>query len=278
MLTSKDSLKIKEIAREGRKLVIEMIMEAGSGHPGPSLSVIDIIATLYSKYLRVDPQNATLITRDRFILSKGHAAPALYAILILNNFVERDAIKNFRKVGGNLQGHPSIKTRGVDCSSGSLGLGLSAACGMALAAKFKNFDSNIYCLIGDGESDEGQIWEAALFATQYKLDNLYVFVDRNMYQYEGKTEEILKLEPLTDKWEAFGWDVWNTDGNEIDDLIATIDDAQKKEGKPKLIIAHTLKGKGVSFMEGNQKFHAKAPTPEEAKAAILELSGKENYG
>lgn len=267
-----ESVKIRNIAREGRKLVIEMIIKAGSGHPGPSLSVIDIIATIYSKYLRVDPHNAKLITRDRFVLSKGHAAPALYAILILKNFIERDSINGFRKIGGNLQGHPSIKTSGVDCSSGSLGLGLSTACGMALSAKLKKFDTNVYCLIGDGESNEGQIWEAALFAAQYKLDNLYVFLDRNMYQYEGKTEEVFKLEPVTEKWKAFGWDVWEANGNNVDELISSIDAAQKKTDKPKLIVAHTLKGKGVSFMEGNQRFHAKAPTIEEAKAAIVELS------
>lgn len=272
MLNMDEIKEIENNAREGRKLVIEMIATADSGHPGPSLSVIDIMATLYSKYLRVDPHDPQLLTRDRFVLSKGHAAPALYAMLILNNFIEKDLITGFRKINGNLQGHPSIKTPGIDCTSGSLGLGLSIACGVALAAKIKKIDSNVYCLIGDGESDEGQIWEAALFAAQFKLDNLYVFLDRNLHQYEGKTEEVFKLEPVTDKWKAFGWDVWNMDGNSVSELITAIDDAQRKTGKPKMLIAHTVKGKGVSFMEGNQAYHAKAPSVEEAVAAIQELS------
>jgi transketolase len=262
---------LEKIARELRRAVIKMTQYAGSGHPGPSLSALDIITALYFHEMRYDAAQPDMLERDRFVLSKGHAAPALYAALIKAGFVPRTEMMRLRTVGGLLQGQPCAKTPGVDCSSGSLGLGLSVACGMALGAKMRGSDAGVYALIGDGETDEGQVWEAALFAAHQCLDNLVVFTDRNNYQYDGPTCEVLGLEPLVDKWRAFGWSVWEIDGHDFRQILATLDEARAVKDQPKMIVAHTIKGKGISFMEGNQAFHAKAPTREQALRALEEL-------
>ena len=260
--------KLREKARAIRKHIIKMSAEAGSGHPGGSLSCADIIATLYFRKMRYDPRKPKWKNRDRFVLSKGHAAPALYAALAVAGFFPVNELKNFRRIDSILQGHPSVITPGVEICSGSLGQGLSVGNGMALAAKLDKMDYHVYVLIGDGESQEGQIWEAAMTAAHYKLDNLTAILDRNGLQIDGKTEDIMGLEPLADKWRAFGWEVFEIDGHNFEELIKALD---KKTEKPKMIIANTIKGKGVSFMEHNVDFHGKAPTQEEAEKALQEL-------
>jgi transketolase len=249
-----------------------MTMHAGSGHPGPSLSIADIVTALYFHEMRYDSTRPDLPERDRFVLSKGHAAPALYAALVEAGFVSRDELLQLRRIDGMLQGHPCITTPGVDATSGSLGLGLSVACGMALGAKMRDLDGRVYVAIGDGETDEGQIWEAALFAAHNSLDNLTAITDRNRYQYDGPTQEVLKLEPLGAKWRDFGWAVWEIEGHDFRQILQALREARDLKGQPQMILAHTIKGKGVSFMEGNQAFHAKAPTREQAERALAELS------
>lgn len=262
---------LEEKAKACRRHVILMTMQAQSGHPGPSLSAMDIITALYFHEMRYDPARPTMKERDRFVLSKGHAAPALYAALAEAGFFPKNELMHFRQVDGLLQGHPCVKTPGVDATSGSLGLGLSVACGMALGAKLCQSDARVYVVIGDGESDEGQIWEAALFAAHHALDNLIVFTDRNQYQYDGATSEVLQLEPLGDKWRAFGWAVWEIDGHDFQQILNVLEQARTLKGQPKMILAHTIKGKGISFMEGDQAFHATAPTREQAERALREL-------
>ena len=255
-------------AKKIRRHIIEMIAEVGSGHPGGSLSATDIITTLFFNMMRYNADNPEWEDRDRFVLSKGHAAPALYAALAEAGFFPINELKNLRKINSILQGHPSIITPGVEICSGSLGQGLSVANGMALAGKIDKKDYHVYVLLGDGEVQEGQIWEAAMSAAHYKLDNLTAILDRNELQIDGKTEDVMGLEPLTDKWRAFGWDVIEVNGHSFDELINAMN---KKSKKPKMIIAHTIKGKGVSFMENNIDFHGKAPTKEEAEKALEEL-------
>lgn len=264
----RNSLDLEKKAKRIRRHIIEMIAEAGSGHPGGSLSAADIITVLFFNKMNYDSNNPKWEDRDRFVLSKGHAAPALYAALAEAGFFSTNELKNLRKINSILQGHPSVITPGVEICSGSLGQGLSVANGMALAAKIDKRGYHVYVLLGDGEVQEGQIWEAAMTAAHYKLNNLTAILDRNGLQIDGRTEDVMGLEPLTDKWRAFGWNVIEVNGHSFEELINAMN---KESEKPKMIIAHTIKGKGVSFMENAVDFHGKAPTKEEAEKALREL-------
>ncbi|MDI6887408.1 MAG: transketolase, partial [Candidatus Thermoplasmatota archaeon] len=239
---------------------------------GGSLSCADIVTALYFHILRHDPKDHKWSERDRFVLSKGHSCPALYAALAESGYFAIDELFTLRKLGSRLQGHPSVlKLPYLEASTGSLGQGLSMAIGMALAAKIDKKDYKVYALIGDGESNEGNIWEAALFAAHHKLDNLIVFLDRNRIQLDDFTEKILSLEPLADKWKAFGWEVKEIDGHNFEEIINAVDWAKQVKSKPVMIIAHTIKGKGVSFMENTAEFHGKAPNKEQYEQAMKEL-------
>ena len=263
---------LEEIARKLRRHIISMIATAGSGHPGGSLSAADILAALYFHVMRHRPQDPHWSDRDRFILSKGHAAPVLYAALAESGYFSVEELGSLRKMGSRLQGHPDSKlTPGVEMSAGSLGMGLSFGIGGALAARLDNRAYWTYVLLSDGECEEGQTWEAALFAAHFKVDNLITMVDCNGMQLTGFTREVMNIEPLSQKWQAFGWNTIDIDGHDIKQILSAITQAKTKKGKPTIIIAHTIKGKGVSFMENNAKFHGKAPTPEEAAKALQEL-------
>jgi len=250
-----------------------MISDAGSGHPGGSLSAADIVTALYFKIMRHDPKNPHWPDRDRFVLSKGHAAPVLYAALAECGYFPMEWLSTLRKTGTCLQGHTdSLLTPGVDVSAGSLGQGLSFAIGIALAARMDNKDYRTYVLLGDGECDEGQIWEAAMFAPNNKLDNLTVFVDYNGLQLDGFTKNIMSLEPFKDKWRSFNWEVLEINGHDMRQILSSVEKAKKLRGKPVVIIAHTVKGKGVSFMENNVDYHGKAPNKAETEIALRELA------
>jgi transketolase len=265
---------LQATALEARKWIVRMIHEAGSGHPGGSLSLVEILTSLYFRVMRHDPENPLWEDRDRLVLSKGHGAPGLYTILALSGYFDREELLTLRKLGSRLQGHPSKnKTPGVDMSTGSLGQGLSIAIGMALGAKLDRKDHRIYCILGDGESQEGQIWEAAMAANHYKVDNLCAILDRNQLQIDGPTEKIMSLEPVFPKFKAFGWHVVEVNGHDFKELLRAFHEAETYKGKPTIIIANTVKGKGVSFMEGSLKFHGKAPTTEEMEQALTELGG-----
>ncbi len=274
MVTTNDIRILEEKARTIRKHVVNMIFEAGSGHPGGSLSCVDIIAVLYFHQMRINPTELKAGERDRFILSKGHAAPTLYAALAERGYFPVNKLHSLRKIGGLLQGHPDTKIPGVEVSTGSLGQGLSISCGIALAEKIDKKDSRVYTLLGDGECDEGQVWEAAILASHYKLDNLTAIIDRNGLQIDGPTEKVLSLEPIAGKWKEFGWNVIEIDGNEIAEIIDAFDETLQIKGKPTVIIAHTLKGKGVSFMEWICAFHGKGLNKDEMKIALQELGGE----
>lgn len=269
-LQSDDIRKLKDKATIIRRHVIRMVHSAGSGHPGGSLSCIDILVALYFHVMKHDPQKKDA-ERDRFILSKGHAAPALFATLAESGYFPISKLESLRKNGGYLQGHPDSSIPGVEVSSGSLGQGLSAANGIALAARLDGTPSRIFVLLGDGECDEGQIWEAAMLSAHYKLDNLVAIVDRNGLQIDGQTEKVMSLEPFSKKWRSFGWHVIQIDGNNIEEIIKAFHETENIIGKPTVIIAHTFKGKGVSFMEWINAFHGKAPTEEEMIRALEEL-------
>jgi len=263
---------LERMARQLRRHVITMIATAGSGHPGGSLSAADIITTLYFKIMRHDPQNPQWPDRDRFILSKGHAAPVLYAALAECGYFPLDELSTLRKLDSRLQGHTDrILTPGVEMSSGSLGQGLSFGIGIALAGKLDARDYQVYVLLGDGECDEGQIWEAAMAAAHYKIDNLTAIVDCNQIQLAGRTCDIMNLEPLADKWRSFNWHVLDINGHDVNQISQAAKKARGIKQRPTVIIAHTVKGKGVSFMENNVDFHGKAPTPEETERALKEL-------
>jgi transketolase len=263
---------LEELANLSRKRVVKMICKAGSGHPGGSLSALDIITALYFEIMQHDPKNPSWEKRDRFVLSKGHAAPALYATLAEAGYFPIDELDTLRQVGSRLQGHPDMKRLpGIEMSTGSLGQGLATAVGMALGLKLSKHRNRVYCMIGDGESEEGSIWEAGMAAKHYKCDNLTVFLDRNELQIDGPTEKVMTLEPLADKWKAFGWNVIEINGHDFKKIIKAVDEAKERQGRPTMIIAHTVKGKGVSFMEGSLKFHGKAPTNEELCKAIEDL-------
>ncbi len=268
-----DFKELQQIANKLRQHIIKMTCAAASGHPGGSLSAADIIAALYFSKLRHNPKEPTWPDRDRFVMSKGHAAPVLYAALAEAGYFPIKYLTTLRKIGSSLQGHiDMLALPGIEMSTGSLGQGLSAANGMALAARLDKKDYRVYCLTGDGECHEGQIWEAAMTSSHHKLDNLTVIVDRNQYQIDGRVEDIKALEPFADKWKAFGFAVFNCDGHKIKSILDTLNKAEKIKGKPQVIIADTIKGKGVSFMEANPlDYHGKAPTVEEEQKAIAEL-------
>jgi transketolase len=261
-----------EIARELRIDILKMLTQAGSGHTGGSLSAIDIITTLYFHKMRYDAKNPAWEKRDRFVLSKGHAAPALYAALARAGYFDPQELMKLRQLGGILQGHPFCRsTPGVEVSTGSLGQGLSMANGIALADKLDKSNTKVYVLLGDGEIQEGQVWEAAMSAAHYKLDNICAIIDNNGLQIDGSVADIMSIAPLPDKWRAFGWEVQEIDGHDFGQIVAALDVADQVKDKPSLIVAHTTKGKGVSFMEGQVKYHGVAPTPEELKLALVEL-------
>ncbi len=266
---------LRKIASKVRADVLRATTEAGSGHPGGSLSATDILVTLYWRVLRHDPKNPRWADRDRFILSKGHAAPALYAVLAERGYFPKQEMHNLRVHGSMLQGHPdATRTPGVEVSSGSLGNGLSVSSGVASALKIDGSKSRVYCLLGDGECDEGLVWEAAMFAAHRGLDNLTAIVDRNGLQIDGPTEKVVSLEPLCDKWAAFGWHVIGVDGHDHAKLLSAFEQAKCTAGKPTVVVADTIKGKGVSFMEGVVAFHGKACTPAELETACRELEGQ----
>jgi len=266
-----EELKIK--ANEIRKDIIEEVYNAKSGHPGGSLSIADIMAVLYFNELRIDEKNPRWEDRDRLVLSKGHCSPALYAALAERGFFSKEALKSFRKIESNLQGHPDLnKVPGVDMTSGSLGQGLSVANGMAISAKMDNKDYRVYAILGDGEIEEGQVWEAAMTANKYKLDNLCVIVDNNNLQIDGTIEEVMSSYPIDEKFKSFGFNVLNIDGNNIEEIISAFETAKQTKNQPTCIIAKTVKGKGVSFMENKAGWHGKAPNEEEYLQAMKDLS------
>lgn len=267
-------MELERIANEIRVNIIKMLEKSKSGHPGGSLSAVEIFTTLYFKEMRIDPANPKWEDRDRFVLSKGHGTPVLYATLAERGFFPKEELDNFRKIDSMLQGHPDMKdTPGVDMTTGSLGQGLAAANGMALAGKLDKKDYRVYAMIGDGESQEGMIWEAAMLAAHYKLDNLTVFLDHNGLQIDGKTQDIMNIEPIDEKFKAFGWHVIKIDGHSFDEIFKAIEEAKNTKEKPTIIIANTVKGKGISFMENQVGWHGKAPSAEEAAKAIEELGG-----
>lgn len=261
------------IAREVRWDIVRMIGLAGSGHPGGSLSCADILVCLYFHKMNHDPKRPDWRHRDRFVLSKGHAAPALYAVLARSGYFDRDELWKLRRLGSMLQGHPDrLKTPGVEISTGSLGQGLAAAVGMALGLRMEGNPARVYALIGDGESQEGGIWEAAMLASHQRLDNLTAILDNNGLQIDGRCCDVVGLGDVPAKWRAFGWEVLEVDGHDVLDICSALDEAEGFQ-RPCMIVAHTVKGKGVSFMENNVDFHGKAPTPEEMEKALKEIEG-----
>ena len=273
-------LQLSDIARKIRIGVVESTNAAKSGHPGGSLSIADVLAWLYfGGEMNIDPKNPKWENRDRLVLSKGHAAPALYSALALRGFFPYEELLTLRKAGSHLQGHPNMnKTNGVDMSTGSLGQGISAACGMALAAKLNNKDYRTYAIVGDGESQEGEVWEAAMFAAHYKLDNLCALIDLNGLQIDGKVASVMNIESMSDKFAAFGWKVFECDAHDFDSIEKAFNGARETKGMPSVILSHSVKGKGVSFMENNAGWHGKAPNPEEFKKAMEELGAEVNNG
>jgi len=263
--------KLEEMALKIRRHIIREIYEAGSGHPGGSLSATDIITALYFHIMKHDPKNPKWENRDRFVLSKGHSCPALYAALAESGYFDVKELLTLRKLGSRLQGHPSMKIPGIDICTGSLGQGLSVAVGMALGARLDSRLYRVFVLLGDGELQCGEVWEAAMAAAHYKLGNITAIVDRNRLQIDGNTETIMSLEPLPFKFKAFGWHVTEVNGHNFNEIIDAIEKGFKIKGKPKVIIAHTTKGKGVSFMEGSVAFHGKPPNDEQFKIAMKEL-------
>lgn len=267
-----DINQLKTIATNIRKDIIEEIYLAKSGHPGGALSIADILTVLYFNQMNINPKEAKSNLRDRIILSKGHASAALYATLAERGFFKKEELKTFRKFGSKLQGHPDMeKIPGIDMSTGSLGQGLSVANGMAIASKMDNLGCRIYCILGDGEIEEGQIWEAAMTSNKYKLDNLCVILDYNGLQIDGTIEEVKGLDCIESKWKAFGFNTILCDGNDIGALISAFEQAKQTKEKPSIIIAKTIKGKGVSFMEQKAQWHGKAPNEEEYNKAMQEL-------
>ncbi len=263
---------LKEKARDIRLGALEAVYSASSGHPGGSLSIADILAYLYFEEMNIDPANPKDENRDRFVLSKGHTAPALYATLALRGYFSRDMLKTLRQADSFLQGHPDMKhTPGVDMTTGSLGLGISAACGMALSAKIYDKSYRVYTILGDGELEEGQVWEASMFAAHYKLDNLCAFIDFNGLQIDGKITDVMNPTPIDKKFEAFGWNVISIDGNNLEEIEAAVNAAKACKGKPTAVVCHTTKGKGVSFMENQVGWHGAAPNKEQYEQAVAEL-------
>ncbi|MBN1683115.1 transketolase [Candidatus Bathyarchaeota archaeon] len=272
MIKNLSSNDLNELSKKIRCDILRMICEAGSGHPGGSLSAIDILLVLYFNVMNHDPKNPEWVDRDRFILSKGHAAPALYTVLAECGYFSKNHLLTLRKIGTILQGHPDKRvTPGIEVSSGSLGNGLSISAGLALAAKIDKKKHHIFCLLGDGECDEGTVWEGAMLAPHYKLNNLTAIIDRNGLQIDGRTETVMRLEPLADKWKAFNWNVIKVDGHNYDALYNAFEESRNEKDKPSVIIASTIKGRGVSFMEGVKEFHGKPPNKLELEQALKEL-------
>lgn len=268
---------IKELKRNAvkiRKDILIMLEKARSGHTGGSLSEVEILLSLYRYKLKHDPKNPKWDLRDRFILSKGHGCPALYAVLSDVGYFPQEELSTLRKMGSRLQGHPQIGLPGLEVSSGSLGQGLSIAAGMAMALKLDNKTSRVYCLIGDGESNEGQIWEAAMTCVHYNLDSICAIMDRNRFQIDGLCCDVKELPKMKLRWEAFGWHVTEVDGHDFEKLIDALDEAERTKNRPTIIIADTIKGKGVSFIEHNNDFHGVAPKKEELEAALEELNNQ----
>lgn len=264
--------RLEEIAREVRWDIVRMIGLAQSGHPGGSLSCADILVCLYFHTMNHDPKKPDWRYRDRFVLSKGHAAPAVYAVLARSGYFDREELWNLRQLGSLLQGHPDrLKTPGVEISTGSLGQGLAAACGMALGLRMDGIPARVYALVGDGESQEGGIWEAAMLAGHHCLDNLTAILDYNGLQIDGSCCEVVSLGDVAAKWRSFGWEVEELDGHDVIAVCKALERADAVSERPYMIIAHTVKGKGVSFMENNVDFHGKAPTPEEMEQALKEI-------
>ncbi len=268
---------IKKKTNNVRRMIIQMLSAAGSGHPGGSLSAVEIVCSLYfGGIMRYDPGNPDWPDRDRFHLSKGHACPCLYAVLCEAGFFSPQHLPTLRKLGSILQGHPDRRAPGVEVASGSLGQGLSIALGMNLALRLDKKDSRVYCLMGDGELQEGNIWEAAMAASHYKADNLCGIVDYNRYQIDGNVSKIMEVAPLLNKWESFGWHVIPVNGHNIEEILEAFEEAKSVKGKPTAIIAETVKGKGISFMEDDPvPFHGRAPKPDETKIALKELEDED---
>lgn len=265
---------LQEKARKVREDIIEEVYSAKSGHPGGSLSIADILTVLYFREMKINPENPNWEDRDRFVLSKGHCSPALYSCLANRGYFPIEDLKTFRNINSYLQGHPDKnKVPGVDMTTGSLGQGLSCANGMAIAGKMNQRDYRVYCVLGDGEIEEGQIWEAAMAANQYKLDNLCVIVDNNNLQIDGTIEEVMSSYPIDEKFRSFGFQVIHIDGHDIDEIIKALEVAKNIKDRPTCIIAKTRKGKGVSFMENQAGWHGKAPNQEQYEQAIAELKG-----
>lgn len=267
---------LKKNANEIRKSIITMVSEAKSGHPGGSLSIADILSVLYFQEMKIDPKNPKDPNRDRFILSKGHASPAIYATLAERGYFSKDLLPTFRRFGSILQGHPDMKkVPGIDMSTGSLGQGLSVANGMALSARMSGQDYRTYVIMGDGEIQEGQVWEAAMTSAHYKLDNVCAILDNNNLQIDGNCDKVKGIEPLDKKWESFGWNVVKIDGHKIESIICGLEAAKACKGKPTILIALTVKGKGVSFMENICEFHGVAPDKDQTVKALDELNRAE---
>jgi transketolase len=278
-MANPDLAKLESIAREGRVQIIRMLTHAGSGHPGGSLSVIDILTTLFFNRMRYDPKRPAWEDRDRFVLSKGHCVPAQYYCMARAGYFPMDRLVTLRKLGSSLQGHPDrVMLPGIEAATGSLGQGLSVSMGMALGLKLGGKGARVYCVMGDGESQEGQVWESLMSAPKlgapdHHLDNLCVILDYNGIQLDNFVKKILDLEPVTDKLKAFGWPVLEVNGHDIAQVDKALDQAEATKGGPTFIVAHTVKGKGVSFMENDPEWHGKAPKPEEAVRAIQEIVG-----
>ena len=269
--------KLKELATKVRLGAITAVYSASSGHPGGSLSVADVLTYLYFEEMNIDPKNPKWEDRDRLVLSKGHTSPALYSVLANRGYFPVEDLKTFRQIDSYLQGHPDMKgVPGVDMTTGSLGLGISAACGMALSAKINNKDYRVYAIVGDGESQEGQVWEASMFAAHYKLDNFCVYVDWNGLQIDGKIEEVMNPTPYKEKFEAFGFNVISIDAHNFEQIEAAFKAARECKGKPTAIIARSVKGKGVSYMENNAGWHGAAPNAEQYEQAVAELTAQMN--
>lgn len=265
-------LQLKQKAKEFRKEIITMVYNAQSGHPGGSLSEIDALVALYHHKLRVDSKNPSWEDRDRFVLSKGHASPGIYTVLADKGFFPKSELEGFRKINRMLQGHPELNTPGIDFAGGSLGQGICFAVGLALAGKLDRKNYKVYVIIGDGESQEGAVWEASMAASFHKLDNLIGILDKNQLQETGKTKDVMDIGDVAVKWKAFGWNVISINGHDMGQIVNALDKASKlKNKKPTMIISNTIKGKGVSFMEFNYKFHGKAPNEEEYKKALEEI-------
>jgi transketolase len=267
-----DEATLSVITREVRKDILKMTSAVNSGHPGGAMSATDIIVTLYYYKMRHNPEDPKWEKRDRFVLSKGHVCPALYSVLARTGYFPLEKLNEFRRIDGDLQGHPDMrKTPGIEISTGSLGHGIGAAVGMALALKLDKSDSRVYCMIGDGEAQEGSVWEATMAASHYNLDNLCVILDNNNLQIDGPVDEIMSIYPMMEKWRAFGWHVIEINGHDFGEIKAALDEADTVKYKPTMIVAKTVKGKGVSFMENRAEWHGKALPPDLLREALKEL-------